>query len=119
MSDSRPPNFQSGPPQQMGATPAPSFDYDRHDMLSNVMNMQQSLGSIRTAIDYINRDIKDLRDRDIAEVRKSLDEQSKKIGGIEKRIYAGLVILSLAGPAVAFLLEKMWPVVAGAVGHSG
>jgi tetrahydromethanopterin S-methyltransferase subunit F len=103
----------------MGSTPAPSFDYDRHDMLSNIMGIQQTLGSIRTSIEYINRDIKDLRDRDLADVKDTLREQSAKLSGIDKKIYAAVIILSIIGPIVGFLLERLWPVVASAVGHTG
>ena len=57
----------SGPPQSLPTTPAPTdFGLDRIEAMNTMMTIQRQLGSLQTSVDVINRDLRDLRDRDIA-----------------------------------------------------
>ncbi len=117
----------SGPPREVGSVPSSEMDYDRHDQLTAMLKQQETLGSIRTSIEFINRDIRDIKDRDLKELRErdlkeikdDIKDHGKKLQSIEKRIYAVIVLGMVLGPVVGFILEKIWPTVASTVGHSG
>ncbi len=77
----------SGPPGSLPATPAPTdFGLDRIEAMNTMMAINRQLGSLQTSVDIINRDIRDLRDRDIAELKEAVKKHGEKVSGIDKKI---------------------------------
>lgn len=107
------PQQQSGPPDSLPATPAPiDFGLDRIEAMNTMMAINRQLGSLQTSVEVVNRDIRDLRDRDIAELKDTVKKQGDKLSGIDKKIYAALAIIGILGfllaPAVTFFLGKVF-----------
>lgn len=102
---------QPVPPASFASTPPPiDMGLDRLEAMNSMMMINQKLGSLQTAVEFINRDIRDLRDRDIADLKKSIGEQTTKISGIDKKVYAAIAVLGIigfiGGPIATFLLQR-------------
>lgn len=94
---------QISPPRFPETIPplTPSADYTY--VLDSVMRMQESMGGLKEAVGELKESVKELK----AEQK----ELGKKVDGIDKKIYAAIVIISLVG----FLLTLFGPTISNLI----